>query len=611
MKRRLSPIYYIIPVLYVSVILFFVYMQFQAREGFEEKVGALAISGGYARSLGGGKRIRHMEVKFHDLRIDLAPSSGAVAGFGQGREKRLAVDSLSQFPDGFEVLLAGGTALRFMVEGSMGDRVVVTPVVPPQLRGMETLSLPFRSVEGTVKEVQGVALLTQSGPAGTVYASLSRGSWIDAEQGRFVMWLGADGSDHSLVLERVLEEPDPYVYWFSRNAALADQDQYMSKVESYLDRAYRYWNSVFLSNPGGRQLIGDLGISLISEAIKRGEYRKTLAVLSRNIRQLLVENAGNPALYESAAYLGNLPAFLSARQKSAAEEIQRITDLIRAADFAVFRTPHLLRFIVDHAPFSLAEEVLRLADSVQLETAGVDTRIYLVKVYLEAVNYLDVGEAIPARISEIIDRYILPAIATTSRGLFLSTDSSNGVSQVDLYESIVMGNCLMQAGRVLEEDSYTSLGRALIYSALDLADEEGFLPARVRLRGSEALPEEGRLSPQSIYELLPGSDYTPEEYPLYAYLYPGSWVWTVSRLTEVQIDDARYRFFFSFPVGDTHYLLIQGIRPMTSVLMHGILWKSDLEYFRYTDGWAYAEDTQTLFVKLTHRMETEELVLNY
>jgi hypothetical protein len=45
--------------------------------------------------------------------------------------------------------------------------------------------------------------------------------------------------------------------------------------------------------------------------------------------------------------------------------------------------------------------------------------------------------------------------------------------------------------------------------------------------------------------------------------------------------------------------------------MHGIPWKSDPEYFSYTDGWAYDEETQTLYVKITHRLETEELVLNY
>jgi hypothetical protein len=611
MKRKLSPIYYIIPVVYIGVILFFVFMQFLAREEFAEKVGSLSVSGVYAKTLGGAQRMRHLEVQFHDLRMEFSPSSNAIAGFGATREKKLSLESLSQFPDGFELALTDELSLRFTVEGVAGDRVVITPIIPPQLQGMRTLSLPFSSIDGAFAAVKGIPVLVQSGPGGTIYASLRSGSQIDMEKGRFILDTEAEGTGNSIILERVFEQADPYLYWFSRDFPLVDQERFAAKVESYLNGAYRYWSGVFVSNPGSRALIGELGISLISEAIKRGEYRRTLAVLSRNLRQLLAENADNPELYNSAAYLGNLSSFLAARQDSAAQEIQRITGLITAADLAVFETPRLLRFILNHAPFSLAEEVLRLADSVQLEKADVATLIHLVNTYLEAVEYLDVAEATSARISEIIDRFILPTIAKTPQGLFLSISSTGQVSEADIYESVLTGNTLIKAGSALSRGSYAAIGRTLIYSALDLADTEGFLPSRVRIQNGKVEPAGDTISPQSIYDLLPGSDYTPKEYPLYAYLYPGSWVWTVSRIMEVKIDDAQYRFVFSFPVGDTHYLLIQGIRPLSSMIMHGIPWKPDPEYFRYTDGWSYDEATQTLYVKLTHRLESEELVLNY
>jgi hypothetical protein len=213
--------------------------------------------------------------------------------------------------------------------------------------------------------------------------------------------------------------------------------------------------------------------------------------------------------------------------------------------------------------------------------------------------------------SDIIDHYILPTITKTSQGLFLSTSSNDKVPEADLYESILMGKALMEAGRALSRDSYDAIGRALIFAALDLSDAQGFLPGRVRIQNGKIESTGDAISPQSIYDLLPGSDYMPKEYPLYAYLYPGSWLWTASRIAGVKIDDTQHRFLFSFPVGDTHYLLIQGVRPLSSMIMHGIPWKSDPEYFRYTDGWAYDEETQTLYVKLTHRLETEELVLNY
>jgi hypothetical protein len=611
MKGKLSPIYYIIPVLYIGVIIFFVFMQFQAREEFSEKVGSLVLSGVYAKALGGGQRMRHLEVQFHDLRMDFSQSSGLIAGFGATRESKLAVDSFSQFPDGFEVVFSDDAALRFVVEGVPGDRVLITPIIPRRLRGMRSLSLPFRFEQGTVDPVRGIPLLAHQGPAGVVYVSLGSGSQIDVQQGRFVLGMENNGPEQTIVLERVLEEPDPYLYWFSRNVTLAGRDEFEAMVETYLDSAYRYWTGIFVGNPGSPELIGELGISLLSETIKRGDYRRTLAVLSRNLRQLLRENADNPALHSSAVYLGNLPSFLAARQEAASRETERITDLIRGADFSVFEIPQLLCFILNHAPFSLAEEVLRLADSVQLERAEADTLIHLVNVYLEAVEYLDVGEATSARIAEIVDRFILPEIEPTAEGLFLSTRLSNRVLEADLYESILTGRTLMEAGRSLLEDSYTPLGRSLLYSALGLADSKGFLPKRVRIQDGEAVPVGGTLSPQEIYELLPGRDYTPDEYPLYPYLYPGSWIWTASQVSEVKIEDNQYRFFFSFPLGQTHYLLIQGIRPMTSITMHGIPWKSDPEYFRYTDGWAYDQDTQTLYVKLTHRVETEELVLNY
>jgi hypothetical protein len=611
MKRKLSPIYYIIPVVYIGVILFFVFMQFLAREEFTEKVGSLSVSGVYAKTLGGAQRMRHLEVQFHDLRMEFSPSSNAIAGFGATRERKLSLESLSQFPDGFELALTDELSLRFTVEGVAGDRVVITPIIPPQLQGMRTLSLPFSSIDGAFAAVKGIPVLVQSGPGGTIYASLRSGSQIDTEKGRFILDTEAEGTGNSVILERVFEQADPYLYWFSRDFTLVDQERFAAKVESYLNGAYRYWSGVFVSNPGSRALIGELGISLISEAIKRGEYRRTLAVLSRNLRQLLAENADNPELYNSAAYLGNLSSFLAARQDSAAQEIQRITGLITAADLSVFETPRLLRFILNHAPFSLVEEVLRLADSVQLEKADVATLIHLVNTYLEAVEYLDVAEATSARISEIIDRFILPAIAKTPQGLFLSISSTGQVTEADIYESVLTGNTLIEAGSALSRGSYATIGRTLIYSALDLADTEGFLPSRVRIQNGKVEPAGDTISPQSIYDLLPGSDYTPKEYPLYAYLYPGSWVWTVSRIMEVKIDDAQYRFVFSFPVGDTHYLLIQGIRPLSSMIMHGIPWKPDPEYFRYTDGWSYDEATQTLYVKLTHRLESEELVLNY
>jgi len=79
----------------------------------------------------------------------------------------------------------------------------------------------------------------------------------------------------------------------------------------------------------------------------------------------------------------------------------------------------------------------------------------------------------------------------------------------------------------------------------------------------------------------------------------------------IKIGAGQYRFSLSFPVGGSHYFLLQGLPPMQSVMLHEILWKSDPEYSRYSDGWAYDPGTQTLFGKLSQRLPEEDLVLNF
>ncbi len=611
MKRRLSPLYYIIPVIYVGVILFFIFMQFQAREEFQEKVGNLSVSGAYAKALGGGQNMKQLEVRFHDLQMEFSQSSGLTADLASTRTKRFSVESFSQFPDGFEIEFSDDTALRFAVEGELGERVVVRPIVPDPLRSMRALSLPYSILGGEVRVVKGIALLELKGPVGTTYLSLPAGSQIDTETGMLKVNMEQGQAEDTIVLERVLGNRDPYLYWFSQDFPLIENERFADEVELYLSKSYRYWNSIFVRDPGSRRVIGELGIALISESIKRGEYRKTLAVIARDLRRILRENTDNPSLYQSAAYLGNLPSFLSARQNEAAQEIERITALIKTADFSVFETPRLLGFIVNHAPFSLAEEVLRLADSIQIESAPIATLVHLVDVYLDAISFLDVGEAYFARVTEIIDHHILPSICKTRRGLFFVESSVGDRKEADVYISTLAGAILRRAGDNLANESYRSVGRNLIFAALELSDPEGFIPSRVVIRDREAEAAGELVAPERIYELIPNTHYSPREYPLYAYLYPGSWIWTASVPSEIKIDEQQYRFFFSFPKGQTHYLLIQGVDPMESVIMHGIPWKPDPQYFSYTDGWVYDQSSQTFFAKITHRSETEEIVINY
>ena len=89
MKKRLPALYYIIPVVYVLVIAFFVFMQFRAREGFQENLGALELSGSYSKPLGGGRRIRDLTVSCDGVRLRFPGGRVLLSDPGPARSRRL------------------------------------------------------------------------------------------------------------------------------------------------------------------------------------------------------------------------------------------------------------------------------------------------------------------------------------------------------------------------------------------------------------------------------------------------------------------------------------------------------------------------------------------
>lgn len=612
MKKRLSANYYLIPVVYFLIIILLLFFQFYAKEEFNEKVGNLSISGITSpKALIGGKEIAELKVGFNDLDLLFTRKHPLIAEFEQGSQEKIKIKSFHTFADGVELEFSNNLVLRFNLNGSLGDRITLKPIISDNLSDCHSLSVPFQITKGKAERTIGIPLVKLSSNMGSSYVSLPIGSVIDLENSRLVMNMDQEEIDPTILFERVQKNGlEPYHYWFTRDSPFAGKEEYDKQVGIFLDKAYQNWKRISFSDPDHRLDVETTGTALLSEAIKRGEYRKSLLAFSRELRQIIRSNPDYSLPFLTAAYLGDLPLFLQKQQTRAPGQINRITNLIKQSDFSLFHTPDLIRFILNHAPFSLVEEVIRLADSIDLGTESITVLLGLLETYLEALRWFEHSVTALSRVSDIIDRRLLPAIRRSDQGLFLvSQQEPKGT--VDLLESIEAGRLLIRAGEIVVKPAYNSIGRNLILSALQLSDSEGFLPSRCEYQSNRIIPGSFSLAPEKVYMLITDQRYTPEEYPLYRYLYPGIWIWTASRVVQIKIDQNRYRFFFSFPVGEAHYLIIQGVRPFKSLIIHKIIWKQDPQYFRYTDGWYYDESSQTLFVKLTHRIEEEEILINY
>jgi hypothetical protein len=401
------------------------------------------------------------------------------------------------------------------------------------------------------------------------------------------------------------QRDEPYVYWFSRRAPLADEARYRQALGRFLDGAYGYWNRRIVGTPGDPAIAEALGACLLSEAALRGEYRQLLPAVAAAVRS----RAGTGAVLPAAAYVGFLQDFQAAGARQAAALVAQVTEAVRRSDAAVLDNPGLLRLVVNHGPFSLAEEVLRLADTVDRGDAPLARLVSLLEVYTEAAGLL--GQPFRQKLAELVDAALLPAVLQAREGLFLAQAAADREGRVELADSARAGRLLLRAAELTSRPSLALVGRSLLLAALSLADSEGFVPTRGSIVAGSFRTGEGQLPPEALYGYLAEKRYLPEEYSLYAQLSPGAWLFTAAQPVRVKAGAGQYRFTLGFPVGGAHYFLLQGIPPMQSVMLHEILWKSDPEYSRYSDGWAYDPESQTLFGKLTQRLPEEELVLNY
>lgn len=610
MKKRLKTIYYLIPVTYVAVIGFFLFMQFRSQESFQEELGALSLKGSYSKSIGGRRQLRSLTMDCSGVRLELGRQPLLLEDPGPARSRRIRIQSYSRIEQGVEVACSEGLDLRFTLHGPSG--VQLEPHLPEGLQGIRFLSLPLQLGADRAEWVRGIPLLRLSGRSGTRYAALPAGSAVDLKKGRLEVHLLGNEKEPRVLFDRVEGSSDePYAFWFSRQGPLAGEGQYAERLAQYLDKSYRYWNRVVLARPDDPALAGAMGTALLSEAVERGDYRRLLPAVASALREAQRAGPSSSLGYSSSAFIGYLQGYLAAAQRRAEELIPRLTEAIRRSDPAVLQTPELIRFIVNRAPLSLAEEVLRLADSVDRSGASPGTLLDLLEVYAGAARFFDRGPASRQKAEELIDGWLLPSLVQTPEGLFLARLTGEREGQVDLLECARAGRLFLRAAEWSSRSSLALLGRNLLLAALALADSEGFVPRQGVVQAGHFSARGEALPPEVLYPLVAAPRHFPEEHPLFADLGPGAWLYTAAELEPVKVDAGRQRFTFAFPLGQPHYFILQGVRPMSSVVLHEILWKPDPQFSLYTDGWSYDPESQTLLGKITHRKRQEELVIEY
>jgi hypothetical protein len=364
-------------------------------------------------------------------------------------------------------------------------------------------------------------------------------------------------------------------------------------LDRWRDQSFAFW-----SRTAARHSDEDTVIAYNADSVRRGVYRTAVASTPAAFR------SGSRRSYRSSVYLGGMAQARRSFTAAEQETLSRISRLISEKSPDLLKESRIFEFL---SLRGLTDQITGALESLRSIDAAVLTLEYCPGIF-EA--YADVRSLFP-RAENPLEPLIEPACNLVAGGLVKDAERDT----VLVYRDGVAESKLnLQLGKALRTwagdtgDAWAALGRSLILSVLSLADDSGAVPALVPAEGGETSEDtDNRISAALLYRILnPG-----EFYPRAAAIVSGAdkiWAWTASPLVSAAQNGESLNISVSFPINETHYMIIRGLRPFVRLQLYNIDYRSDPQFERYdSSGWVYYPQDQILVLKMKHRTTIEHV----
>ena len=613
MKTKVPWILYTVPVLYLVLIFGFIYLQFSESSRFNAKVAHLTFSGELTRS----PWSQENEIK--TLQIY---GSGMVFNFN--RETPIKIQTKDGLihkaePQSYESSPQGGVIIR--MKNNLSFTVLQDPEAQETVRisidaadysSIRNITLPFSLMQDFEMETAGglpIFSIYKKTSSEVTVLGLPLGSLVDAVGNQLLLTPREDGFGDLIIEQRDGETADPYSYWFSRQGDLLSEEEYIRMVDSFLLKAVKGWRETRFN----RQ---DLTWSTKNDEWDFNE-RAAAALLteekgSRNFGSLLetLTAAGQRTTRDltliTAPMLGDIVEKTDHTREALQLKKENLAELIARKDRRVFMDPDLY-FII--STLGSPEERLALAEmaaSTVWEDQDLPTAVGMLDFYHQTI----LEEGTPWKETEsfnlIPEKLIFPAIRVTENGFFINTEKDHSSVILAVKAAVTLIRC----GELTGKELHGTLGREVMASLLLMADEEGYLPEDIYFE-DQAVMTIGSLAPEEIYPLLSDSPRQPRFVSLYREAGRGRWLYTNAEAVEFERGTDTETYQITASAGETHYLIIQGVKPGFTMKLLGINWNPDPIFQYYYAGWFYDQKNQSLYIKIRHNRPKEEIRLYY
>jgi hypothetical protein len=578
MRNTRTWLFAFLPFLYLVIILGFIAFQFSKKsDSFSQSLGGLTVAGKTSTS----GQPAELVLRGQGLEFYFDANHSLTADGTDGTTARLKPLSWAWKDGNVVVTFQQGLGLVFEKAGAGGRSLLIHPLANDGLKAFSGLHIPFGPEGGVhlARSDRGV-FVEVSRDKTRVLASVDGARDRIETNNTFVLMAGKNGFRPAR-LDPLSPGQSADLAWLTQDSPLTPASA-ETALGNYWDKAYAGWTSVTSFSTA-------LAESWGREALARGEYPTALGKIF-NLLDRDRKSWGFPV----SGFLGDI-VDLMGQQRRAIEAASSRSQPDWTGQGQIWHDARL------YGPAGSADRVKGLLLTGKLP--GTAPELLAVFENLMDIQALQPSDAVSARVDEVA-KALQAQVVRREGELYVRT--SDGL--LDLRSTMTLGRLWLDYSRSLSNEPFGTAGAVLIASALGYQDSAGHLPEFLVTQDGLVVRQEGTVLPEELYaEVKPEA---PLEVEVAAWG-PGAFLRTPAKVVSQNVGTDEARFSFRFPVGSAEHIIVSGVPSFDHITMHGIRWRTDPQFQSYTDGWSYSASTKTLYVKIKHREDLEELVIHF
>jgi len=600
MRKRVFPriVGYIL--LNCVIFMLLVIMQFSRGGNFSRKIGDILISGRYSSETDAASERQLLDggasVSFGGLEFRLTSKNKNTDGIefclidSQGGRQQILPEYITFTENGAVFILPGGAELSFTSQNS-GEKQDDTPEFRISGEFPDTVSaveIPFRTQRSSVihdNDKNNTLIILYNGNR-YQFNRPQHG----LESGQLVLSAAASTISYRTVTAKKEFNPADFIIPQAESA-----QTFSDAVSRWVSRNFALWGQM------GPEADENTVLAWCSEAIRQGTYRSAVSVIP-------VSFSSNPQRsWESAVYqfdrkIGVWETAARAMYAFERDKINRITRLLAEKGINLFTESHLIEYLAIRGSGQLIDNLLSFAQEIDPSAITLETGPGILESCMD-MNLWRPQAANPFEpFAEQIYRLAADDLHKSGDQVFIFT-----ADKADTEFNLRLGIAIYKWAEKSGNSGWAGLGRSLVLSVLSLSDNNGTLPASLTIdKTGEIISPGARISAAKMYRLLNNNEYLPHAT---ATGVNGIWAWTAASLVSIAQDDRQMDISIKFPVGDTHYVMLNNVKPFPLLQIYDTNWRRafDFESYYNSSGWYYFEREQILVLKINHRSNVEHV----